>query len=496
MSGTLLDEVRGLLVQAIDIYRDGPQAARLEAALARIDEPLRVAIAGKMKAGKSTLLNALVGEELAPTDEGECTKVVTWYRDSHTSRVTLEPLEGEPRQAPFRREDGALDVDLGETPVEAVDRLVVEWPSEWLRRMTLIDTPGIDSLSVDISQRTHAFLTPDEDEETPADAVLYLMRHLHGSDVRFLEAFHDDEISQASPVNTIAVLSRADEIGSARPDAMDSARQIAGRYRDDPRVRRLCQTVVPVAGLLAETAATLRQDEFRSLQVLAAADTATVEKRLISADRFVRHDAAIDLVPGASENLLLRLGLFGVRLAVRMIRAGEVESAPQLAEALVQASGLTDLRDFLTSQFAQRRDVLKARVGLLAVEGALRDLPLPGTKQLSTELERIESSAHEFAELRLLNALRAGWVELPDGDAERAERLLGADGGQVTMRLGLPATAPREDVIDALSKALAHWQNRAEHPALDRTAVNAARVLVRTCEGLLTRVVPGPPPSS
>lgn len=494
MSGALLDEVRALLGQALEVYGDTAQAARLRSARDRIDEPLRVAIAGKMKAGKSTLLNALVGEALAPTDEGECTKVVTWYRDSHTSRVTLEPLDGDPRQAPFRRENGALDVDLGGIPVEEVERLVVEWPSEWLRQMTLIDTPGIDSLSMDISQRTHAFLTPDEDEETPADAVLYLMRHLHGSDVRFLEAFHDDEVSQASPVNTVGVLSRADEIGSARPDAMESAQQIAERYGADPRVRRLCQTVVPVAGLLAETAATLRQDEFRSLQALAAADTAEVEKRLISADRFVRHDAAIDLVPGASEALLLRLGLFGVRLAVRMIRSGDVETAPQLADALVLASGLTELREFLVSQFAGRRDVLKARVGLLAVEGALRDLPLPGTKQLSSDLERIESSAHEFAELRLLNALRAGWVDLPDGDAERAERLLGAEGGRVTSRLGLPAEAPGPDVVGALSDELSHWQGRAEHPALDRTAVDAARVLVRTCEGLLTAVVPGPPP--
>ena len=44
----------------------------------RADEPLRVAIAGKVKAGKSTLLNALVGDELAPTDAGECTKPVSY----------------------------------------------------------------------------------------------------------------------------------------------------------------------------------------------------------------------------------------------------------------------------------------------------------------------------------------------------------------------------------------------------------------------------------
>ena len=67
---------------------------RLQAVLDRLDEPLRVAIAGKVKAGKSTLLNALVGEELAPTDAGECTRIVTWYRDGITYRATLRAHAG------------------------------------------------------------------------------------------------------------------------------------------------------------------------------------------------------------------------------------------------------------------------------------------------------------------------------------------------------------------------------------------------------------------
>ena len=67
--------VRVLLRRTIDTYRDSPQAVGwLQHNLARFDEPLRVAIAGKVKAGKSTLLNALVGEAIAPTDAGECTR--------------------------------------------------------------------------------------------------------------------------------------------------------------------------------------------------------------------------------------------------------------------------------------------------------------------------------------------------------------------------------------------------------------------------------------
>ena len=92
------------------------------------------------------------------------------------------------------------------------------------------------------------------------------MRHLHANDLEFLHAFHDTEVSRPNPVNAIGVLSRADEIGVGRLDAMASARRIANRLADDANVRRVVQTVVPVAGLLAETAATLTEDEVRHLR--------------------------------------------------------------------------------------------------------------------------------------------------------------------------------------------------------------------------------------
>ena len=59
------------------------------------------------------------------------------------------------------------------------------------------------------------------------------MRHAHRSDVDFLEAFMDRSVTAASPVNAVGVLSRADEIGAGRLDAMESATRIALRYRGD-----------------------------------------------------------------------------------------------------------------------------------------------------------------------------------------------------------------------------------------------------------------------
>ncbi|HEX4819212.1 MAG TPA: dynamin family protein [Acidimicrobiales bacterium] len=483
---TLLDEVRGLLASGAAVYTGTPHAARVEAEQARLDEPLRVAIAGKVKAGKSTLLNALVGEELAPTDAGECTKIVTWYRDGITYRVVLHPRDGEPRQIPFSREGGAIDIDLGGVPPDTVDRLEIEWPSSSLRTITLIDTPGIASLSADVSARSQAFLAPGEDHVTPADAVLYLMRHLHTTDISFLEAFHDQEVAQATPVNAIGVLSRADEIGVGRLDSMASASRIASRYKSDPKVRRLCQTVVPVAGLLAQSGTTLREAEFKALQSIGTAHADEAERLFLSTDRFVQTPTSIGLTSMEREHLLDRFGLFGVRLAAALIRQGAVTTSNQLAHELVLRSGLVELREVLLTQFAARRDVLKARSALLALESLVHEAAVPGSEHLASELERVAAGAHEFAEVRLLNALRAGAVKgVKAAESEEMERLLGADGSAPTARLGLDAGASGGELRSALQHAIARWQRRAENPLSSREAADASRVLIRTCEGLL-----------
>jgi hypothetical protein len=467
-------QVRTLLRDAVDVFRETPEIAQsLRDHLDRLDGPLRVAIAGQVKAGKSTLLNALVGERLAPTDAGECTRIVTWYRQGHRPRVSMHPLAGGPRQLRVDRVDGALRIDLEGMNPAHVERLVVDWPSRGLADTTLIDTPGIASLSTDVSARANGFLAP-EDSPSEADAVVYLMRHLHSADLRLLESFHDNGIARANPVNTIAVLSRADEIGVGRVDALMSADRIARRYRCDPRLRRLCQGVVPVAGLLAETARSLHQHEFDALAAMAAAPRAEIESALLSADRFVHH---------AGLGLLERFGLFGVRLSLALIRQGYGDPG-RLAAELSRRSGIDSLRAVFAAQFTQRRDLLKCRSALLAVDSLLAKDTRPGTDMLRDEVERILAGAHEFTELRVLGALRAGVFDFADGVQDEAERLLGAGGAHAWSRLGLGPDACREEQRAAVLDALARWQRQAENPLARKATVDVARVVVRSCEGM------------
>ncbi|MEU4612737.1 dynamin family protein [Streptomyces umbrinus] len=69
------DEVFARIGHAID--QDDPAAAELRTvvrnARARMAQPMRVAVAGRLKCGKSTLVNALLGEEVSDTGQLELT---------------------------------------------------------------------------------------------------------------------------------------------------------------------------------------------------------------------------------------------------------------------------------------------------------------------------------------------------------------------------------------------------------------------------------------
>lgn len=482
---SLIDRVRALVDRARVAYDGQPTAeATLDALRARLDEPLRVAIAGRVKSGKSTLLNALVGEPLAATDAGECTSLVTWYRHGRTYKAFADTDAGNLEPVSIERTDHALRVDLGGRSEESIKRLIVEWPASVLETMTLIDTPGLGSLSARLSARTETFVAPDEDI-SGADAVVYLARHLHGNDVRLLEAFRDDDAGNPNPVNAVCVLARADEVGGGRLDALDAAARVAARYRSDAQVHRLCQTVVPVAGLLAQGSMALREDEYRVLGRLAEAPDEVAEEILLSADRFGTRPASISITAEERVHLLALLGLFGVRTARDVLRRGEARSAPELAAVLTRRSGLVELRSLLATQFSTRGHLLKARAGLLGLDRILRTAPPDDGGSLAGAVEEVESNAHELTELRLLVALRSGGIELAEAEAAEVEHVVETSAQPARARMELGAEASSADLHRVVAEAVERWRRRAEHPMSGPDLVAACQVMERSYEGML-----------
>ncbi len=516
----LVDRTRAVLDRALEIYAGDPAAATvLTAHRDRLDGPLRVALAGTMKAGKSTLLNALVGEQIAPTGTAECTRVVTTYRDAASARVVLEHCDGsDDRDLPVVHRRGRLVMDLAGTPLERIRGLRVDWPSASLRPVSLIDTPGVDSTRPGVAGRARAFLgavdptAPEEGADVTtaltgpalpgdgADVVLHLVRHLHGADVAFAETVGDRVARGIGAAGTVAVLSRADEIGGGRLDALMAAQQVARRYRADPGLRPHCRTVVPVAGLLAETARTMRQTEYAALRALAAGSREDLEDLLLSADRFVEGRLPAAVAPDgldarARRGLLDRFGVYGVRLATTLLRRGADSSG--LAAELARRSGLDELRAVVHGQLVAHGDVFRVRAALLAVQRVLRTVPQPragsdaDVAELADAVERVLTGAHEFVEQDALLALRTRGVAAERAEAEEAQRLLGGDGPQPAARLGVPPDTTPGEVRDVALEALARWRRAGEDPRVDRGRTDVARIVVRSVEGILAEVGAG-----
>lgn len=485
--GDLAAEVRRIAVDALRVARGTDQEPAVTLAMKRLDEPLRVAIAGRVKAGKSTLLNALVGERLAATDAGECTRVVTWYRYALGYKVTAELRPTGVRELAFRRDDGALDIDLGGLPIEDIERIEVGWPSMKLAELTLIDTPGLASANERTSERTtQALLDEDSDGPGEADAVLYLMRHLHRSDVQFLEAFMDRSISHASPINAIVVLSRADEIGAARPDAIDSARSVAARYAADPRVRELASGVVPVAGLIAETGATLREQQFSWIREVARLSEGRRDDLLRSVDRF-RDPDLNPLGEEIREELLGRLGLFGLRLAVGLLVDGSARTATDLSQALLEQSGIRDLQRILAERYAARGQALKARSALAALRTIGEELDRRGIADASevvVAVDRLEAASQELALLRLLHLVLTDALTLTADERAELDRLCRS--APPTERLGLVSDTPADEVRAAALRGIDGWRSRAANPLSDRRTIEAAEIVSRAYEEIYT----------
>ena len=68
------------------------------------------------------------------------------------------------------------------------------------------------------------------------------------------------------------------------------------------------------------------------------------------------------------------------------------------------------------------------------------------------------------------------------------ERVIGGAGAAAHLRLNLPPDASPAQLQSAASEALGRWQRRAENPLTAHEMVIAARVAVRSCEGMLAEM--------
>lgn len=115
----------------------------------------KIVILGDMKRGKSTLLNALLGEPLLPSDVTPCTAVLTVIRHGSSPQVTLQYQDDRPTESidfeTFKQNytippDTARQLEASHKEAfPDLSHAVINYPLPWLEAgVELVDTPGLN----------------------------------------------------------------------------------------------------------------------------------------------------------------------------------------------------------------------------------------------------------------------------------------------------------------------------------------------------------------
>jgi GTPase SAR1 family protein len=472
----------------------GTARARVDEVRRRLAEPLRVAIAGRLKAGKSTLVNALIGRRVAPTEVGECTRVVTQFRYGTADRVEVVRRDGSRAALPLD-ESGMIPQRLG-VPGSEIAYVDVTLTTDRLRSLTVVDTPGLSSTNTSVSEGARrallgiahgpfarAPLGTDLDDDSAgailgAEAIVYVFTQaVREDDLQALEAFRSVSARLASnPINSLGLLNKADKLVGGAADPWPVAGPLAA---EQSRVlRRVVSDVVPAVGLLAETteAGRLTAADCEALRALSRLDAAERAVLLASVDLFTARDCPVPA--HQRERLLHRLDLYGIAFALAQLAARPELASGDLVRMLYQASGFPRLRHTLDQAFRWRTDAIKAGWGLSTLERLAGQADRPGDRELLRDaIERVLAQP-EYHRLRLLEVAQqvtTGSVELPGPMEQELARLaLSADPAWI---LGLPEATP-EQLTEAALAAATRWRVYAvagASPAQSRVALVAHR---------------------
>jgi len=122
----------------------------------RLQQPMRVAIVGKIKAGKSTMMNALLGEALVATGSVEATFNINWleYGDNKSLKVHFKDNRPPETKSVEELTDITVRADENQDYLLSIKYIEVFYPNNILQIFNLIDTPGLQSHYKDDSQNT------------------------------------------------------------------------------------------------------------------------------------------------------------------------------------------------------------------------------------------------------------------------------------------------------------------------------------------------------
>jgi len=216
-------EFRDLLVESADMFHGDTSLwtceQRIRALIDKIVTPFNIAVFGRVKAGKSSLVNALLGKRLAVVFSEEATATVNVIshvepKSDLLSQFTVHWTDQQPETFPLEKLQtewtGKADALLKEK-VNRTGYLELYSDAECLKLHEIIDTPGLGSVVAEHERITQTFLKGEMAQRRTPDAMIYVIESVGKlSDRESIERFRESCMPGSDPYNSVGVLHKWD----------------------------------------------------------------------------------------------------------------------------------------------------------------------------------------------------------------------------------------------------------------------------------------------
>jgi len=329
-----------------------------------LESRFTVAIIGQMKAGKSTLLNALIGRDLAPTNVTETTATINWFRygtGEACNSFRVHWHDGSTEDRPLDQAAQWVGEQQNAAQTRALDFFA---DSEFLKIANIVDTPGTRSTLDNHEETTQGFLAEKLEAETlhyggRADAVIYAINPVsREDDLDLLQLIGErTRLPGASAYNSIAVMQKWEQL--KEPDPLIEAHKKCDRQR--VQLQGKVAEVIPVSGLLARLAVQVPMEIWNQLATLVTQSTPDAVHNLLKDSRyFVEEQTGAVLDCAIRNQLRQQIPWPALRFVLKFAQVRQIDDGLVLQQAILEASGIERLKSVLQSRFFALAGLIKA----------------------------------------------------------------------------------------------------------------------------------------
>lgn len=338
----------------------------------KLKDKLKLAVVGKTKAGKSTLLNSLLGITELPTGDGIVTgnvSVLMHINDSpsHEESVVVHLIGGTTKNISF--EQYRQLVDISKEDSWGIRNQII-WFDVYLRHqalldMSIIDTPGDDSWLKYDSENAKALF---RDKNRRPDIIAYVARKEFG--IKDIQAAHDYLVqinggqNRVSGLNVVAIYSCCDELIASDIDGcnwdldyrIEGNRIIENNRMKSSAFRLIFSKSFPVSAIFSTASILITKDDFIILKKISTCSTSEYFYKDISyieyEDMSIEYPDLFQLFNNEEQknDMIKRLGLDVMKYIVWWLTKNPSGTMNSLKEDLEDYSNIPALRKYLLEE--------------------------------------------------------------------------------------------------------------------------------------------------